>query len=192
MLPITYSLLQQGLATGLHEAFENTDISILLSQLRGAIRRLKFFNSYKCDFIIISTMIWYNIIKDDTLTLLMDFVKLTNISNHVVLVNNQFMNGFFEGMRVGIDSTSVEHAQLTHKEFANQNVEFIETSYGNTIDKLVTGEIDATIWDASISYLPESVSMLPLKQDEESSYAHTIDSLIGKESNQALNQLLIE
>src|SRR5699024_12507973 len=37
---------------------------------------------------------------------------------------------------LGIDSTSVDHAQLTHKEFANQNVEFIETSYGNTIDKL--------------------------------------------------------
>src|SRR5699024_5898619 len=130
--------------------------------------------------------------KDDTLTLLMDFGKQTNVSNHVLLVRNQFMNGFVEGMRVGIDSTSVDHAQLTHKEFANQNVEFIETSYGNTIDKLVTGEIDATIWDASISYLPESVSMLPLKQDEESSSANTIACLIGKKSNQALNQLLIE
>src|SRR5699024_12113610 len=45
---------------------------------------------------------------------------------------------------------------------------------------------------ASISYLPESVSMLPLKQDEESSSANTIACLIGKKSNQALNQLLIE
>jgi len=192
MLPITYSLLHQGLATGLHEAFENTDISILLAQLRGSKRRLKFLNSSKCDFIIISKMTWNNIKKDDTLTLLMDFGKQTNVSNHVLLVRNQFMNGFVEGMRVGIDSTSVDHAQLTHKEFANQNVEFIETSYGNTIDKLVTGEIDATIWDASISYLPESVSMLPLKQDEESSSANTIACLIGKKSNQALNQLLIE
>src|SRR5699024_12188054 len=107
-------------------------------------------------------------------------------------VRNQFMNGFVEGMRVGIDSTSVDHAQLTHKEFANQNVEFIETSYGNTIDKLVTGEIDATIWDASISYLPESVSMLPLTQDEESSSYNTIACSIGKISTTALNLLLIE
>src|SRR5699024_3577424 len=164
MLPITYYLFHQGLATGLHESFENTDISILLEQLRGSNRRLKFFNSSKCDFIIISKMTWNNIKKDDTLTLLMDFGKQTNVSNHVLLVRNQSMNGFVEGMRVRIDSTLVEHAQLTHNEFANQNVEFIETSCGNTIDKLVTGEIDATIWDASISYLPESVSMLPLKQ----------------------------
>src|SRR5690625_3091683 len=40
MLPITYSLLHQGLATGLHEAFENTDISILLAQLRSEERRV--------------------------------------------------------------------------------------------------------------------------------------------------------
>src|SRR5699024_12711827 len=99
---------------------------------------------------------------------------------------------FLEGKRVRIDSTSVYHAQLIHQEFANQNVEFNETSYGNSLDKLVTGEIDATIWDASISYLPVSVSILPLKQDEESSPANTIACLIGKKSNQALNQLLIE
>ncbi|HLR59890.1 MAG TPA: GntR family transcriptional regulator YhfZ [Pseudogracilibacillus sp.] len=192
MLPITYSLLHQGLATGLYEAFENTDISILLAQLRGAKRRLKFLKSSKCDFIIISKMTWNNIKKDDSLTLLMDFGKQSNVSNHVLLVRSQFINGFVKGMRVGIDSTSVDHAQLTYKKFANQSVEFIETSYGNTIDKLVTGEIDATIWDASISYLPKSVSMLPLKQDEESPSSNTISCLIGKKSNQALNQLLIE
>src|SRR5699024_6983806 len=131
MLPITYSLLHQRLATGLHDAFENTHISILLAQLRVSKRRLKFLNSPKCNFIIILKMTLNNIKKDDTLTLLMDFGKQTNVSNHVLLVRNQFMYGFVEGMRVGIDSTSVDHAQLTHKEFANQNVEFIETSYGN-------------------------------------------------------------
>src|SRR5690625_5337184 len=109
MLTITYSLLHQGLSTGLHEAFENTDISILLAQLRGSKRRLKFLNSSKCDFIIISKMTWNNIKKDDTLTLLMDFGKQTNVSNHVLLVRNQFMNGFVEGMRVGIDYRSEEH-----------------------------------------------------------------------------------
>src|SRR5699024_12829924 len=72
MLPITYSLLHQRLATGLHEAFEYTDISILLEQLRGSKRRLKFLNSSNCDFIIISKITSNNINKDDTLILLMD------------------------------------------------------------------------------------------------------------------------
>src|SRR5699024_12842234 len=40
MLPITYSLLHRGLATGLHEAFVNSYISILLDKLRRSIRRL--------------------------------------------------------------------------------------------------------------------------------------------------------
>src|SRR5699024_11775757 len=58
MLPITYSLLHQRLATGWHEAFEHTDISILLAQVRGSKRRLKFLNSSKCDVIIISEITW--------------------------------------------------------------------------------------------------------------------------------------
>src|SRR5699024_11495243 len=101
---------------------------------------------------IISKMTWNNIKKDDTLTLLMDFGKQTNVSNHVLLVRNQFMNGFVEGMRVGIDSTSVDYAQLTHKEFANQNVEFIETSYGNTIDKLFIDALYVKIFYVSFFY----------------------------------------
>src|SRR5690625_7753257 len=94
MHDITESLLPQALETGLHEAIEYTDISILLARIRGAKRRLKFLKSSKCDFIIISKMTWDNIKKDDTLTLLMDFGKQTNVSNHVLLVRNQFMNGF--------------------------------------------------------------------------------------------------
>src|SRR5690625_2882359 len=87
MLPITYSLLHQGLATGLHEAFENTDISILLAQLRGSKRRLKFLNSSKCDFIIISKMTCNNIKNDDTYHLLKNFEKLTNFNKQYLFIH---------------------------------------------------------------------------------------------------------
>lgn len=192
MLPITYSLLHQGLATGLYEAFDETDISILLAQLRGAKRRLQFLQSSRCDFIIISKLAWNNIKKDDSLTLLMDFGMRTNVSEHVLLVRNQFKDGIIDGMRVGVDSTSYDHVQLIMKEFDGKNVELVETSYGNTIDKLVVGEIDATIWDASIFYLPDSVSMISLKQDEKERSENTVACLVGKKDNEALNQLLIK
>ncbi|WP_301109868.1 GntR family transcriptional regulator YhfZ [Sporosarcina sp.] len=196
-LPITYSRLYLGLATGLHQAFENSDMSLILAQVRGAKNRLNFLQSSRCDFMIISKLTWNRIQDDEDLTLLFEFGPGSNVSKHVLLVRNEFANEISEGMRIGVDSSSFDHLQLTLKEFNGKNVQLVETSYGQTIDKLITGEIDATIWDAGIWDVgiisqPDSLRMIPLTQYEVEQIDNTIACLVVKKDNKALNQLLLK
>lgn len=50
-----------------------------------------------------------------------------------------------DGMKVGIDSASIDQKELTQFVCQGKNVEFIEIEYSRIIERVISGDIDATV-----------------------------------------------
>src|SRR5699024_12276816 len=72
-MPVAYSTHFQGLATGLNQTFQQSDIPLILAMLRGSKNRVHFLKSGRCDFIIILRLTWEGIHKDEAFRVLFDF-----------------------------------------------------------------------------------------------------------------------
>lgn len=191
-MPVAYSTHFQGLATGLNLNFEQSDIPLILAMLRGSKNRIHFLESGRCDFIIISRLTWEGIQHDKAFHLLFEFGPGSNIKDHVLIMANHEENEITDGMRVGIDSSSNDHIRLTHQECEGKSVEFVEISYGQTLQKLLAGEIDATVWDAGagLHRPPSSLNVVPLSHHTEASAANREAVLIVRSEDKALQELI--
>src|SRR5699024_6786031 len=100
-------------------------------------------------FIITSKLPWEKYQHDESLQFLFEFGPGSNIKDHVLIIANHYdEKEIIDSMKVGIDSSSHDHFKLTMHECMGKSVKLVEISYGKALQKLVTGEIDATVWDA--------------------------------------------
>src|SRR5699024_8986958 len=97
-----------------------------------------------------------------------------------------------DGMKVGIDSSSHDHFQLTMQECKGKSVQFVEISYGQALQKLVTGEIDATVWDAGagLHRQPSNFKTVTLSHHTRDSEAN-IDAVLVLRPDEKSLQMLI-
>lgn len=191
-MPITYSLLQQGLATGLTYVFQQAEIPLLLAQLRGAKNRLHFLRTGRCDFAVISKLTWGEIKPDGEFQLLLEFGPGSNVGDHVLLMANPEAKGILDGMKVGVDSSSIDHLRLTLAECEGKSVQFIEMSYGQSFEKLRSHEIDATIWDAGLKLPPTSLHIAPLSQQSKKTDTNTEACLVVRADSESLAPLIVQ
>ncbi|TFJ94259.1 GntR family transcriptional regulator YhfZ [Lentibacillus salicampi] len=192
-MPVAYSTHFQGLATGLNQTFLESDIPLILAMLRGSKNRIHFLKSGRCDFIITSRLTWEGIQQDKALRLLFTFGPGSNIENQVlIMAENNDEKEITDGMRVGIDSSSNDHMRLTLQECEGKSVQLVEMSYGQSLQKLLAGEIDATVWDAGAGFHrpPPSLKVLPLTRRNVESDANTEAVLIVRSDSGALQDLI--
>lgn len=168
-MPVTYSLTYQGLETGLVRAFHQSEIPLIVTFLRGAKNRLHFLRTGRCDFTIISRLSWEEEKEKNDLKLLFNFGPYSNVGEHVLLFANKDAEGITDGLKVGVDPSSHDSFQLTLEACSGKSVEFVEISYGEAYAKLVSGEIDCTIWDiGTIQDLPDNVKIIHLSEENRS------------------------
>ncbi|WP_373893581.1 GntR family transcriptional regulator YhfZ [Virgibacillus natechei] len=192
-MPVAYSTHFQGLATGLNQTFQQSDIPLILAMLSGSKNRIHFLKSGRCDFIIISRLTWEEIQQDKSLHLLFEFGPGSNIENHVLIMSdNNEEKEITDGMRVGVDPTSNDHLRLTLQECEGKSVQFVGMSYGQALQKLMAGEIDATVWDAGagLHRPPSSLRVVPLIRSNMESDANTEAVLIVRSDDEALQDLI--
>jgi len=192
-MPVAYSTHFQGLATGLNQTFQQSDIPLILAMLRGSKNRVHFLKSGRCDFIIISRLTWEGIQQDEALRLLFAFGPGSNIEGHVlIMAENNDEDEITDGMRVGIDSSSNDHMRLTLQECEGKSVQFVEMSYGQSLQKLLAGEIDATVWDAGagLHRPPSSLKVLPLIHSNGELDANTEAVLVVRSDSGGLQDLI--
>lgn len=191
-MPVAYSAHFQGLATGLNQTFLPSGIPLLLAQLRGSKNRLHFLRSGRCDFAIISKLTWQEVQHEDEYHLLLSFGPGTNLGDHVLLTADHNVERIIDGMRVGIDSSSYDHYRLTMEEFKGHSVQFVEMSYGQSLQKLLAGDIDATVWDAGLNRPPSSLKMRPLSNRTKATGTNTEAVLIVRKDCGALQDLILQ
>lgn len=150
-MPLPYSRRYEGLATGLHELFSEAGVSLNLTFVRGSLNRVEALAHGRCDFVVMSKLALDNAASPDgddlTLAPVCRFGPGSWIGDYVVVLRNSSLTSIRSGMRVGIDSRSVDHTIVVKLACRGQRVEFVSIGYMQLRSALASGHIDATVWN---------------------------------------------
>ncbi|QIK70396.1 hypothetical protein G7062_08830 [Erysipelothrix sp. HDW6C] len=194
VMPLPYSRLYEGLSTGLLFAMENNlNIPVNMAYMRGAQRRIQMILNQRYDFAIVSKFAALKYIQENnTIEIIKEFGVSSYLSNHVIMFSDSGSSAITDGMRIGIDYDSIDQASLTKKACEGKDVTFIQVSYTQLLNKLKSGDIDATVWngdeiDASIRNI--HTIGLSLENDDNTIAVVVIDSN-RQELKKLINDLL--
>jgi hypothetical protein len=152
-MPLPYSRRLEGLATGLHEAFEQAGMALNLVYSRGALNRLQALSMEKLDFVVLSRFACRNARQrgmaiEEVLSLGVG----AYVGQHIILLADHDREGIEAGMRVGIDTASIDQVLLAKEACLGKDVKYVEISYMNLMEAMEKGQIDATIWNGDDFY----------------------------------------
>ena len=147
-MPLPYSRRYEGLASGLIASMENNyDLPINLAYMRGSVHRISMVLQKRYDFAVVSRYAANYFIEKypDKIEIVVGFGAGSYLSNHVIMFHNPNIREIQDGMKVGIDSASIDQKELTQFVCQGKNVEFIEIEYSRIIERVISGDIDATV-----------------------------------------------
>lgn len=191
VMPLPYSKLYEGLSTGLLHTMENQlNVPVNMAYMRGANRRIEMVLNGRYDFAILSKFAAINYLnKFDDIEIITEFEPGSFLNKHVVMFNSPDKHVIEDGMRVGIDYDSIDQASLTLEVSKSLNVKLVEVSYNQLVEKLLSNEIDAAIWnDDEQSRKTPAITTRDLKLDNN---YNTIAVIVIDKGRQDLKQLLM-
>lgn len=148
VMPLPYSKRYEGLATGLYKAFEKVDIPFSLAFMRGATKRIEALTLGRYSFAIISKLAaTLEMEKSSDIEIVHEFGEGSYVGNHVIIFRDNNVSEICDGMRVALDSTSIDQVKLTLYECEGKNVQYVDTPYNQILLKLKNNEVDAAIWN---------------------------------------------
>lgn len=148
VMPLPYSKLYEGLATGLYKEADNKNFPFSLAYMRGAENRINALSKGRYDFAIVSKLAAQHSIKNgSSIDIALQFGKYSYVNEHVMVFSDTGKRSMEDGMKVGVDKSSIDHYLLTLAQCAGKQVEVIDMPYNQVVQKLITGEIDAAVWN---------------------------------------------
>ncbi|WLR55382.1 GntR family transcriptional regulator YhfZ [Mesobacillus subterraneus] len=148
VMPLPYSRKYEGLATGIIEVLERTNKRIDLAYMRGALPRVEALKSRRYDFAIMSLLAAEEAVtKFEGLEINKTFGPESYVTAHKIFFSNPHYSKIEDRMRVGIDYSSVDQAELTLLECEGKQVELVEVGYMQLFSMLTKGMIDAAVWN---------------------------------------------
>lgn len=147
-MTLPYSRLYEGLATGLYTAFEKNKIKLNLAYIRGSKERVRSVSNHTYRFGVVSRYAANEAkYKGEPVEIVMDFGDFTYLSEHIILFADKSQNSIVDGMKVGIDYSSLDQQYLTRRLTEGKDVEFIEMPGHQIIHALNHNQIDAGVWN---------------------------------------------
>lgn len=149
VMPLPYSKRYEGLASGLIVAMQNNyNIPCSMAYMRGAYSRVNMLLVNRYDFAVVSHYAAQEMIESgEPIRIVKAFGPHSFLSHHIVVFHNKNKKAIEDGMKVGIDSDSLDQMQLTKKACEGKKVEFVEVGYNQIVNRIVAGEIDAAVWN---------------------------------------------
>lgn len=148
-MPLPYSKMYEGLATGLIEVSDKKLNRINLAYMRGSKKRIEALKARRCDFVVMSKLAAEEELKEDkTLHIVKDFGPHTYVSSHQIFLANADDDCIKDGMRIGIDYTSIDQSKITQLECEGKEIELVSVNYMQLFEQLLNGSIDAAVWNS--------------------------------------------
>lgn len=171
-MPLPYSLHYEGLATGLLETSESMSQQINMAYMRGSRRRLEGLKSRRYDFAIMSFLAAEEEIKkDDQLEIVTDFGPESFVTSHQVFFADPDQEHLKDGMRVGIDYSSIDQSMMTQLECEGLDVELVPITYMQVFARLQGGELDAAVWNSDENRVTAAFKKTAFRTEEAKSVA---------------------
>ncbi|MBR0129737.1 MAG: hypothetical protein IJM08_00360 [Firmicutes bacterium] len=146
-MPLLYSTALEGLATALYKEFDRADVLLKLTYVRGGKTRINYLKEDKVDFTVCSRMTAEEAVaKDPGLEILMSLGPKTYVPFSGIFFSRPGCSEIEDGMKMGVDMDSMDHVKLNHLAAGEKKVDFVRLKYSEIIPKIVSGEIDATVW----------------------------------------------
>lgn len=192
VMPLPYSKLYEGLATGLYHCAVAGRIPFSLAYMRGAQPRLQALAGGRYDFAIVSRLAAETAIRGQGgFAIAMGFGNFSYVHKHALLFANMNDSAIRDGMRIGVDKTSTDQYLLTVGQCQGLNVSFVELAYNQIIAKLQAGEIDAAIWNVDeVVERKLDVRYVPLTEKNGYGESDTEAVVVVRETDSGMKSLL--
>src|SRR5690625_645298 len=143
-MPLPYSRRYEGLATGLHAAFERLGVPCTLMFVRGSANRARAIHQERADFAVMSR---FAADADRDLEVIRDFGPHTYVGAHgLVVVADRDPDD--PELRLAVDPTSADQRALTDQRFPDLAPERrVQVSYNQLSRYFADGLVDATVWN---------------------------------------------
>lgn len=147
-MPLPYSKLYEGLATGLYTLFNDQQIKLNLAFLRGAKERIEASESGTYDFAVVSRFAAEEEInKGKEIAIALAFGPNTYLSKHILIFSDKDKTEIEDGMKIGIDEDSLDHYHLTKDLTEDKKVTLVNYPANQLIHAIREKEIDAGVWN---------------------------------------------
>lgn len=146
-MPLPYSRRYEGLASGIIISSERQDaVAVNLAYMRGAVNRMSMVESGRYDFAIVSKSAAETCIGEGRpLKILIDFGSASYLNRHVLMLHDGKKQKVEDGMKVGIDESSLDQKMLTRAVCEGKKVEYVPIEYTRSLDCIQSGKIDAMV-----------------------------------------------
>lgn len=147
-MPLPYSKRYEGLASGLIISIEEaTKLPIHMAYMRGSKERIMMLNEGRYDFAIISRFAFEQYIQKYTndIMIAINFGPKSYLNKHALMLHDFKQKTIQDGMKVGIDKTSIDQLNMTRRLCINKDVVFVDVEYSNILHLIEDGQIDAAV-----------------------------------------------
>ncbi|HHW88660.1 MAG TPA: hypothetical protein GX400_20925 [Chloroflexi bacterium] len=192
-MPLPYLRHVEGLATALQAQFAAAETSLSLRFMRGSTARLQALASGVIDWALVSrfaadTAAAHGFAVEPCIA----FGEQSYLEGHVLLLRSHLSAAQFDGVRLGVDFLSADHAYISRAISRGKRVELVNIQYDQALDLLVTGAIDAVVWtNPETPAALSDITAIPLRAADDPMLAPLSEAVIVvSQGNQAAVNLL--
>ncbi|EOY6981414.1 GntR family transcriptional regulator YhfZ [Yersinia enterocolitica] len=160
-MPLPYTKLYEGLASGLREQF--TLLPLYFAHMRGAEVRIECLIDGIYDMAVVSHLAAKSYLDQGKVALALNLGNGSYVDGHQLICRRGEQNNI---RRVGLDPRSPDQCLLTEIKFAGQPIELVELPYSDCIAHINRGDIDAAIWNLADNVPHEDLQAIKLQGDE--------------------------
>ena len=144
-MPLPYSSVLVGMATGIHNSFPEEGPMLRMSYIRGGRVRIQNLMDGLDDFTVCSLYSARNALKKyRDIRVFMEFDDNTYMGKPALLLRKGVR--LSDGIRIGIDKSSYDQELITRSVCRNYQVEFVKIQYNNLFYMMKHGDIDGGVW----------------------------------------------
>lgn len=192
-MPLPYSKLYEGLASGLYQSFQHFGAELSMAYVRGSRIRLQMLAKGAYDFVIVSLLAARQAIESgEELDIAMEFGSHSYLSKHILVVADEKYVQIEDGMTVAIDPKSTDQWLITKRLCEGKQVKLIEMPYSQIVTSIMSRRIDAGVWnldEIKEKELPVFYRDLP---DLEEIRDVSVAAMVTSRANKGMKHILAE
>ncbi|MEK3752523.1 GntR family transcriptional regulator YhfZ [Paenibacillus sp. FSL E2-8871] len=147
-MPLPYSKLYEGFATGLYKSAEKHSGDLNMAYVRGASVRIQMLLKGAYDFVVVSRLAANQAIAEGLeLEIGLYFGPKTYLSEHVILFADSTKQIIEDGMTIGLDPKSIDQSYITKALCEGKHVKLLEMPYNQIVQSIQSNKIDAGVWN---------------------------------------------
>lgn len=164
---------QQGILETVQGSLASQGVPVLVRSLAGARRRLEELYFERTDAVVTSAGAFHRHQADFAGLNGLPLGESSFYSSGSLVVVERPQRPRADKLRVGIDPDSFDHRLLTETEFADADVEFIESRFVSVPAAVLRGRIDAAVWHAMPTVISPELAGLAVRPISERTVAAT-------------------